>query len=58
LKHNISITLDSKLFREIEELRGLSKRSTFMEHLLREGLKAYKCKERAAVAKALKTPRW
>jgi len=56
VKHNLSITIDAKLFREIEELKGLAKRSTLYEHLLKEGLKAYRCKERAAVAKALEPP--
>jgi len=42
MKHHIGLTIDTKLFREIENLRGREKRSTFIEHLLRLGLKTYK----------------
>jgi metal-responsive CopG/Arc/MetJ family transcriptional regulator len=42
LKHNVSITIDQKLFREIEDIRGREKRSTFIEHLIQTGLKNYK----------------
>jgi metal-responsive CopG/Arc/MetJ family transcriptional regulator len=42
LKHNVSITIDQKLFREIENIRGREKRSTFIEHLIQTGLKNYK----------------
>jgi metal-responsive CopG/Arc/MetJ family transcriptional regulator len=41
LKHNISITIDQKLFRELENIRGREKRSTFIEHLIVLGLKDY-----------------
>jgi len=41
MKHNISITMDQKLFRELENIRGREKRSTFIEHLITLGLKAY-----------------
>jgi hypothetical protein len=41
LKHNISITMDQKLFRELETIRGREKRSTFIEHLIVLGLKDY-----------------
>jgi metal-responsive CopG/Arc/MetJ family transcriptional regulator len=41
LKHNISITMDQKLFRELETIRGREKRSTFIEHLIVLGLKNY-----------------
>jgi metal-responsive CopG/Arc/MetJ family transcriptional regulator len=44
MKHNISITMDQKLFRELENIRGREKRSTFIEHLIILGLKAYKNK--------------
>jgi metal-responsive CopG/Arc/MetJ family transcriptional regulator len=44
VKHNISLTIDSKLFREIENIRGREKRSTFMEHLIVLGLKTYRNK--------------
>jgi metal-responsive CopG/Arc/MetJ family transcriptional regulator len=53
LKHNLSISIDVRLFREIEELRGLATRSRLYEELLKEGLKTYRCKERAAVARAV-----
>jgi len=42
MKHHIGLTIDTKLLREIEELRGREKRSTFIEHLIRLGLKTYK----------------
>ncbi len=42
MKHNISITMDQKLFRELENIRGREKRSTFIEHLITVGLKTYK----------------
>lgn len=41
MKHNVSITMDQKLFRELENIRGREKRSTFIEHLIVEGLKTY-----------------
>jgi len=41
MKHHIGLTIDSQLLREIERLRGREKRSTFMEHLIRLGLKIY-----------------
>lgn len=45
MKHHIGLTIDSKLLREIERLRGREKRSTFIEHLVRLGLKAYRERE-------------
>jgi metal-responsive CopG/Arc/MetJ family transcriptional regulator len=44
MKHNISITMDQKLFRELENTRGREKRSTFIEHLIVLGLKTYRNK--------------
>jgi metal-responsive CopG/Arc/MetJ family transcriptional regulator len=41
IKHNVSITIDQKLFREIENIRGREKRSTFIQHLIVLGLKDY-----------------
>ncbi|MEM3697108.1 MAG: hypothetical protein QXZ02_05470 [Candidatus Bathyarchaeia archaeon] len=41
MKHHIGLTIDSKLLKEIEQLRGREKRSTFIEHLIRLGLKTY-----------------
>jgi metal-responsive CopG/Arc/MetJ family transcriptional regulator len=34
--------MDQKLYREIETIRGREKRSTFIEHLITQGLKNYK----------------
>jgi metal-responsive CopG/Arc/MetJ family transcriptional regulator len=48
MKHNISITMDQKLFRELETIRGREKRSTFIEHLIITGLKNYKNQTRPA----------
>jgi len=42
VKHHIGLTIDAQLYREIERIRGREKRSTFIEHLIRLGLKAYK----------------
>lgn len=39
-RKHISLTIDSELLAEIERLRGLAKRSTFIEHILRIGLEA------------------
>ncbi|MGD6807804.1 MAG: hypothetical protein ACQCN4_12705 [Candidatus Bathyarchaeia archaeon] len=41
MKHNISITMDQKLFRQLETIRGREKRSTFIEHLILLGLQDY-----------------
>ena len=41
MKHHIGLTIDAKLLKEVEELRGREKRSTFIEHLIRLGLKTY-----------------
>jgi len=48
LKEHIGLTIDTKLLEEIERLRGREKRSTFIEHLVRLGLKAYKERSRGA----------
>ncbi len=42
MKHNVSITLEQTLFREIENTRGREKRSNFIEYLITRGLKTYK----------------
>jgi len=49
MKHHIGLTIDTKLFREVEDLRGREKRSTFIEHLIRLGLKAYKTENRSTM---------
>ncbi|MEM3577599.1 MAG: hypothetical protein QXX51_03980 [Candidatus Bathyarchaeia archaeon] len=46
MKHHIGLTIDAALLKEIEELRGREKRSTFIEHLIRVGLKNYKIENR------------
>jgi len=56
MKHNISITMDQKLFRELENLRGREKRSTFIEHLLILGLKTYINKKEEFKVKPRKAP--
>ncbi|MEM3875219.1 MAG: hypothetical protein QXU45_08845 [Candidatus Bathyarchaeia archaeon] len=38
----MDVTVDPELFKLIEEQRGREKRSTFVEHLIRLGLDAYK----------------
>jgi metal-responsive CopG/Arc/MetJ family transcriptional regulator len=56
MKHNISITMDQKLFRELENIRGREKRSTFIEHLIVLGLKTYINKNEGNEVKQRKTP--
>jgi metal-responsive CopG/Arc/MetJ family transcriptional regulator len=58
VKHNISITVDQKLFREIEQIREREKRSSFIEHLIILGLKDYanKNKKEVLTVKAGNTP--
>jgi len=56
MKHNISITVDAKLFRELENIRGREKRSTFIEHLIVIGLKNYKNKKEENAANNRKLP--
>jgi metal-responsive CopG/Arc/MetJ family transcriptional regulator len=56
MKHNISITMDQKLFRELENIRGREKRSTFIEHLIVLGLKTYKNKNEGIEIKQRKAP--
>jgi metal-responsive CopG/Arc/MetJ family transcriptional regulator len=53
MKHHIGLTIDAKLFREIEELREREKRSTFIEHLIRLGLKTYKIENQPVAVKTL-----
>jgi metal-responsive CopG/Arc/MetJ family transcriptional regulator len=47
--------MDQKLFRELENIRGREKRSTFIEHLIILGLKTYKNKNEE-IASRTKTP--
>jgi len=51
MKHHVGLTIEAELFREIERIRGREKRSSFIEHLIRLGLKAYKKEE------GVKTPK-
>jgi metal-responsive CopG/Arc/MetJ family transcriptional regulator len=53
MKHHLGLTIDAKLFREIEELREREKRSTFIEHLIRLGLKTYKIENQPVAVKTL-----
>lgn len=46
MKHHIGLTIDAQLLREIERIRGREKRSTFIEHLIRLGLKTYKAENK------------
>lgn len=55
MKHNISITMDQQLFRELETIRGREKRSTFIEHLIVLGLKDYAEKNQKRVVKTTET---
>jgi hypothetical protein len=54
MKHHIGLTIDAKLFREIEELREREKRSTFIEHLIRLGLRTYKIENQSVAIKNTK----
>ncbi len=42
MKAYLAVTIDSDMYRRIEQLRGREKRSTFVEHLLRLGMKEHK----------------
>jgi len=42
MKNYLAVTIDSELYRKIERLRGREKRSTFVEHLLRLGMKEHR----------------
>jgi metal-responsive CopG/Arc/MetJ family transcriptional regulator len=52
MKHNISITMEQTLFRELEKTRGREKRSTFIEHLIILGLKDFASKNEKKTVKA------
>jgi metal-responsive CopG/Arc/MetJ family transcriptional regulator len=56
MKHNISITMDQKLFRELENIRGREKRSTFIEHLIILDLKTYRNKNEGNGTQHRKAP--
>jgi metal-responsive CopG/Arc/MetJ family transcriptional regulator len=42
MKTSVNLTVDQALVKEIDEIRGREKRSTFIEHLIRLGLDAYR----------------
>ncbi|MEM3551784.1 MAG: hypothetical protein QXZ02_05865 [Candidatus Bathyarchaeia archaeon] len=42
MKVKIGFTIEPELLREIDELRGITKRSTFIEYIIKLGLKSYK----------------
>jgi metal-responsive CopG/Arc/MetJ family transcriptional regulator len=48
MKVKIGFTIEPSLLQEIDRLRGITKRSTFMEHLLKLGIKTYKKENRTA----------
>jgi metal-responsive CopG/Arc/MetJ family transcriptional regulator len=56
MKHHVGLTIDATLFREIEELRRREKRSTFVEHLIRLGLRSYKIENQSAGVKGHRMP--
>jgi len=39
MKIYLGVTVDSELYQKIEKLRGLTKRSTFVEYLLKESIR-------------------
>ena len=47
MKVKIGFTIEPELLKEVDRLRGITKRSTFLEYLIRLGLKAYKKKVKA-----------
>jgi len=42
MKCYLAVTVDTELYRKIENIRGREKRSTFVEHLLRLGMREYR----------------
>jgi len=50
MKHHVGVTIDAKLFRELESERGREKRSTFVEHLIVLGLRTYRTTNRSSEA--------
>ncbi|MEM2128027.1 MAG: hypothetical protein QXH67_07395 [Candidatus Bathyarchaeia archaeon] len=42
MRQHLGVTIDPELMSELEALRGREKRSTFVEHILKLGLKEYK----------------
>jgi metal-responsive CopG/Arc/MetJ family transcriptional regulator len=46
VKLHVALTIDSKLLKEIEIIRGREKRSTFVEYLIEIGLRSYKAQNK------------
>jgi len=44
VKVKIGFTIEPELLQEVDRLRGITKRSTFLEYLIRLGIKAHKKK--------------
>jgi len=44
VKVKIGFTIEPELLKEVDRLRGITKRSTFLEYLIRLGIKAHKKK--------------
>ncbi|MEM2127830.1 MAG: hypothetical protein QXH67_06380 [Candidatus Bathyarchaeia archaeon] len=42
MRQHLGVTIDPELLNELEALRGRMKRSTFIEQILKLGLKEYK----------------
>jgi len=42
LRQHLGVTIDPEILRELEQLRGREKRSTFVERIIRLGLEEYK----------------
>ena len=57
MKVKIGFTVDPALLREIERQRGITKRSTFIEYLLKLGLAAYKRQQAANNKPNLEEPK-
>jgi metal-responsive CopG/Arc/MetJ family transcriptional regulator len=56
LKHYIGLTIDTKLLKKIENIRGREKRSPFIEHLIRLGLKTYRTENQSVTIENRKVP--
>ncbi len=56
MKHHVDLTIDVKLYGEIETIRGREKRSTFIEHLIRLGLKNYTATQNSATQNPQNNP--
>ena len=49
MKAKIAITVDQEVLKEINRLRGMATRSTFVNHILTLGLKTCKAKEKQTI---------